>query len=276
MHDADGWAGELGKRWADRADEQDVLLGRFEAPLMEAAGEVAGLRVLDLGCGPGASSFALAARGAEVTGLDVSPDLLARAEARRAAAGDPPVRFVLGDAAQQRFDAPFDLLFSRFGAMFFADPVPAWRNLRDAVRPGGRLAVVAWRTPRENTWVSSVLDAVRDLLPAAPPFGPGAPGPFGWSEADFFERVLTEAGWKDLAWRPLDLEMPFGEGAENPAQAAALGMRRGTPAAARVEAIEDDAQRALAWERIEAALGAHVRDGAVRLKGAVWIVTATA
>ncbi|MEM6743896.1 MAG: methyltransferase domain-containing protein [Pseudomonadota bacterium] len=276
MHDADGWAGELGKRWADRADEQDLLLGRFEDPLMEAAGEVAGLRVLDLGCGPGASSFALAAKGAEVVGLDVSPDLIARAQARRAEAGDAPVRFVLGDAALERFEAPFDLLFSRFGAMFFADPVPAWRNLRDAVRPGGRLAVVAWRTPRENTWVSAVLDAVRDLLPEAPPFGPGAPGPFGWSDPAFFKNALTEAGWSDVAWRPRDVEMHFGEGAEDPAQAAAAGMRRGTPAAARVEAIEDDAQRALAWERIEAALASHVRDGAVRLNGAVWIVTATA
>jgi len=268
------WAGELGRRWASRAERQDAMLQPFQDAGLEALGVVAGKRVLDLGCGPGESTFALARMGADATGLDVSPDLIDVALARRGAADTPA--FVLADAAEATFDAPFDALFSRFGAMFFPEPRPAWANLRKAMAPGAPLVVVAWRAPRENTWVSVPIGAARPYLPEVPPFEPGAPGPFGWADPTFFEAVLGDAGWSDVAWSPADRDMVFGAGADDPVAAAAQGMREGSPVSARIEAIEDDVARGKAWAEVAEALRGHVENGAVRLQGAVWVVTARA
>ncbi len=159
MSTREQWAGDLGRKWARMADAQDALLGVFQQPAIAALGPLEGRRILDLGCGQGTSSFALAAAGAdEVVGLDISPDLLAVAAARKKAGvpGAERVRFALSDAAEATFDDPFDGLLSRFGAMFFDEPVAAWANLRAAMKPGAPLAVapVEQRRVPFEVWMS--------------------------------------------------------------------------------------------------------------------------
>jgi len=194
------WAGELGARWAQNAAMQDALIGRFEAPGVAALGPVEGRRVLDLGCGPGESSATLADLGAHVTAVDVSPDLVALA--RRRLAGRE-VEVMLADAATHPF-APGSqqALFSRFGAMFFEDPVPAWTNLRAAMAPDAPLAVVAWRSIKENPWAGLPLRLIADMVPPQPKLGPGAPGPFGWADPAVFTPWLEAAGWREVRAEP--------------------------------------------------------------------------
>lgn len=273
MSTAEEWAGDLGRRWAAEADRQDARLAELQKPGLDALGDVAGKRVLDLGCGPGASTLELCRRGAEVTGLDISPDLLAVARARAAAAGLSP-GFVLADAATVAFDAPFDALHSRFGAMFFDDPVPAWANLRRAMRPGAALSVTAWRNVKENPWVWTPLRLVGDLLPPIPRNPPGAPGPFGWAEPEVVIPWLQAAGWREVSFAAAEAEMTFGAGPD-PAEAAAEATFASGPLSPRLRDLAPEA-KAEARARLAAGLAEFVRDGAVRLMGRVWVVTARA
>lgn len=278
MSTRERWAGDLGRKWAEMADAQDALLGAFQETAIAALGALEGRRILDLGCGQGTSSFALADAGAaEVVGLDVSPDLLAVATARKEAGapGADRVRFALGDAAEATFHDDFDGLFSRFGAMFFDAPVPAWTNLRAAMRPGARLAVVAWRSIKENDWAGLPLRLTADLLPKPEPLKRGAPGPFGWADPDFFAPMLEAAGWKDVAWRAedRDLALEAGDAADPVARAVEHALEIGPTSSRLAEAPEAEAE---VRARLEEGFAAHVRDGAVRLRGAVWVVTARA
>ncbi|MFO7853706.1 MAG: class I SAM-dependent methyltransferase [Paracoccaceae bacterium] len=277
MSTAEDWAGDLGRRWAAEAERQDRMLAAFEAAGRAALGDVAGRRVLDLGCGPGASSFALARDGAETTGLDVSPDLLAVARARAAEPGAPPVAFVEGDAASARFEAPFDALFSRFGCMFFEDPVPAWRNLRAALLPGAPFVGVAWRPVKQNLWVFEPLKLIGDLLPPQPSPPPGAPGPFGWAEPALPGAWLAEAGWREVGFAEAEADIALGgeTGASPPLPRAAEAIMTGGPLSRRILELPEDAQ-AEVRARLEAGLAPFVRDGAVRLPGRVWVATARA
>ncbi len=168
------WNGPGGQRWADRDAAQEVLLRPIAEVLLERAGPRPGERVLDIGCGAGATTVMFAkavAPGGFVLGLDVSGPMLARA--REAAPKNLPLDFVLADATVYPFDpASFDLLASRFGVMFFADPVLSFANLRRALKPSGRLTFVCWREPRDNPWMMAPLQAVYQHVPKMPPVGP--------------------------------------------------------------------------------------------------------
>lgn len=269
------WAGDLGRRWAAEAEEQDRLLGAFQAAGLAALGPVAGLSVLDLGCGPGASSLALARAGAAVTGLDVSADLLAVARARAAAAGFA-IPFVEADAGEAPPPGPFDAMFSRFGCMFFDAPERAWAGLRAGMAPGAPFVGVAWREVKANPWVLEPLKLVGDLLDPVERPPAGAPGPFGWADPALPRAWLEAAGWREVAFAEAEAEMvvaPVGAGAPEVRAAEAL-MERG-PLSARIRAL-DAGRSAEARARLEAGLRPFVREGAVRLGGAVWVATARA
>ena len=176
----DYWNGRAGAKWSARQAELDAMLAPVTAELKARVGSVAGLRVLDIGCGTGETCSIWLAGGAQVTGVDVSAPMLSSAAQRL----QGQVKLVLADASVWRGEAPFDLAVSRFGVMFFADPDAAFANIASNLRPGGRLVFACWRALRENEWAAKPLNAIRELLPPAPAPAPNAPGTFAFADGD--------------------------------------------------------------------------------------------
>jgi ubiquinone/menaquinone biosynthesis C-methylase UbiE len=269
------WNGPGGQRWADRQAVQDVLLRPVLDLLLERAVPKAGERVIDVGCGNGASSIAFArkvAPGGHVLGVDVSAPMLERA--RQSAPADLPVEFALADATVYPFDPEsFDLLASRFGVMFFAEPVISFSNLRRALRPSGRLGFACWREPKENPWMMTPLQAVYRHVPKMPPVGPEDPGPFAFASEERVKRVLGQAGFAGVAMEPcpLSLDIAIGRGLE----AAVEGSLQIGPASRALQEHPPEIREA-AKNSIRELLAPFVKGDQVPLPGSVWIVTARA
>ncbi|HEY8142678.1 MAG TPA: class I SAM-dependent methyltransferase, partial [Kofleriaceae bacterium] len=208
------WNGQAAERWISDRERMDRSLESISTVVIERAAPRAGERVLDVGCGCGTTSLVIAGRvapGGSVVGEDISAPMI---ETARGRAGGAPVEFLVADAATHRFGSPFDLLFSRFGVMFFAEPVAAFTNLRAQLAPGGRMAFVCWRSLRDNPWAFAPLAAARDLLPPMEPPDPHAPGPFAFADSDRLRGILTEAGFRDVAIDAHDDRMYTGANVE--------------------------------------------------------------
>ena len=144
-------------------------------------------------------------------GVDISEPLIGRA--RALAPQDLPVRFQVADASNADLpEGAFDILFSRFGVMFFDDPAAAFAHLRRRLRTGGRVAFVCWRGVAENDWVRLPMDAIKAIVPPTAPPAPETPGPFSFADRGRAARILTAAGFADIAIAPFDASVPFGEG----------------------------------------------------------------
>jgi SAM-dependent methyltransferase len=207
-----------------------------------------------------------------VIGIDISGPMLARA--RQTAPAGLPVDFVLADATVYPFDpASFDLLVSRFGVMFFADPTLSFANLRRALKPSGRLAFACWREPRENPFFMAPLQAVYKHVPKPPLPGPEDPGPFSFASEARVHRILGEAGFRGIAMEPCDLalDIAIGHGLD-----AAIESALSIGPAARALAEQPPDVIAAATHSIREALAPLVRGQSVPLAAAIWIVTATA
>lgn len=269
------WNGPGGQRWAERQTAQDVLLAPVADLLIARARPQAGERVLDVGCGSGATTVALAAQvgaSGHVLGIDVSGPMLERARQRASAA--LKVDYVLADATVYPFEpAGFDLLASRFGVMFFADPVVSFANMRRALRPSGRLAFACWREPRENPWMMTPLQAVCQHVPKLPQMGPEDPGPFAFAAEARVRRILDEAGYREVAMEacPLSLDLAIGRGLE----AAVQGALEIGPASRALDGFPDEVRKAAA-NSVREALAPFVSGQSVRLPGSIWMVTARA
>ncbi len=266
------WNTQSGLRWTEEQNYLDALLAGVGAEALRRAAAQTGEKVIDIGCGCGASSLALGdAVGAtgDVLGVDVSAPMLARARARAAAAG-ALVRFQEDDASVAALPTGCDLLFSRFGVMFFAEPVVAFAHMRGALKPGGRLAFVCWRAMAENPWmVSPVMAAIQALGAAPPRSDPHAPGPFAFADAARLRKILADAGFADIAIEAFDMPMRIGADA---ADAAAHSVGVGPLGAMLRET--DDAGRALVLAAVTDALAPHATPDGVMLSGATWMVTA--
>jgi SAM-dependent methyltransferase len=269
------WNGAGGQRWADRQPVQDILLQPVADILIDRAKIKAGERILDVGCGSGSTTFAFARAadpGGHVMGIDISGPMLARA--REVTPKGAPVEFVLADATVHSF-APenFDLLASRFGVMFFADPALSFANLRKALRRSGRLAFACWREPRENPFFMTPLQAVYRHVPKMPPVGPEDPGPFSFASQARVHRILGAAGFSAVTMEPcnLALDVAVGGGLD----AAVKGALEIGPAA-RALADQPPELVAAAAQSIREALALHAKGQTVPLDAAIWIVTAKA
>jgi SAM-dependent methyltransferase len=269
------WNGPGGQRWADRQQNQDLVLAPVADVLLDRANVKAGERIVDLGCGAGATSVAFAQKvgpGGHVLGIDISGPMLARA--RGIAPTGLPVDFVLADATVYPFVfASFDLAASRFGVMFFADPALSFANVRRALRPSGRLAFACWREPRENPFFMAPLQAVYEHIPKPPRPGPEEPGPFSFASEARVHRILGEAGFHEIAMEPcnLTLDIAVGRGLEVAVQSA---LEIGP--AARALAEQPPEVVAAATNSIRDALAGYVNEQTVLLPAAIWIVTASA
>jgi len=249
----------------------DANMAAIEDAVLAFAQAKSGMAVLDVGCGTGATSLALAKAGAKVTGVDISRPMLGLARERAAKAG-LPITFVEADASTYPFTPDFDLIFSRFGVMFFDAPVAAFANMRKALKAGGRMAFVCWRTPPENPWASSPLLAAKPFLPEQPPPDPLAPGPFAFADAKRMEDILLQSGFSDIRMEKLDAVMTMGDD---------LGlvvsrMLQIGPLSRAVDEV-DDAIRAPIAKAVQGALAQFVRpDGEVAPPAACWLVAAKA
>ena len=267
------WNGPGGERWVSHQRMQDALLAEVAELLMARAAPRDGETVLDIGCGAGTTSIALARQVApdgRVLGVDVSAPLLERA--RQHAPAGLPVEFALGDASVFPFaPAGADLLFSRFGVMFFADPAGAFANMRKGLRGGARLLFACWQEPRHNPWLILPLQAAYRHVPRLPEVGPEDPGPFAFASEARVRGILERAGFGAITLEPVDLSFDLAEGhGLDRAVELSIGMGPtsraldGQPAALRVAAAE----------AVRAALEPYQRGERVPLRGAIWIVSA--
>jgi SAM-dependent methyltransferase len=269
------WNGPGGQHWADRQATQDIVLAPVSEALIDRARAKAGEAIVDVGCGCGAIAIALAPKvgaAGHVLGVDISAPMLARA--RQLAPAGARVDFVLADATVHRFDpASFDLLVSRFGVMFFADPALSFANLRQALRPSGRLAFACWREPRENPFFMAPLQAVYKHAPRLPQPGPEDPGPFSFASEQRVHRVLGEAGFTGIEMEPcnLALDIAVGRGLD-----AALESALEIGPSARALAEQSDEVRTAATQSIREALAPFAKGQSVPLPASIWIVTAKA
>jgi SAM-dependent methyltransferase len=265
------WDGVGGQHWVRRQEAWDIVLEPVALAAIDRARVESGERIVDIGCGCGATTLMLAERvgsGGHVLGIDVSHSMLARAKARTSSA--LPVEWALADAANYPFDATYDLLFSRFGVMFFAEPVRAFANLQSALRPGGRLAFACIRTPKENPWMLLPLQAAYRHVPPLPQPGPDEPGPFSLADPVRLERTLTEAGFADLRLEPLDLELDVASGGG--LETAVESLLVIGAASRAVEGATPQVREAVAGSLREV-LGPYCRGDAVCFPAAIWLVT---
>jgi len=268
------WNGVQGQRWVDQQALLDRMIDPFGQAALQAASARPGECVLDIGCGCGSSSLALArAVGPQgrVLGVDISRPMLDAA--RRLAATRPRLKisFAEADASSAALPTGQDLLYSRFGLMFFAEPVPALRHLRSALRAGGRCAFVCWRTPRDNPWAMTPLMAARQALGInPPPADPLAPGPFAFADEQRLRGLVAEAGFADIQLQRIDAPIRLGATVR---EAAASSLQLGP--ASRLAREAGPAHAATIVAAIERALvPLAAADGSVTLAGSTWVLSA--
>ncbi len=262
------WNGEAGDTWVQAQERMDEMLEGLTTAALDHAAPAAGQRVIDIGCGCGGTTLAIAERGASVWGVDVSAPMLERARAR--AAGTENVHFSETDAAAASYTPDHDLIFSRFGVMFFADPVAAFANLRTALKPDGRLVFLCWQAARDNPWVAVAGRAVQPFLtpPETAP-DPRAPGPFAFAESDYVHQLLADAGFSRVACEPLEGSMRLGGSLDE-----VLEFQGQIGPLARALAELDEATRAQAVAAAREALAPHMSAAGLELGARCWLVSA--
>lgn len=278
MTEAAEWQGRVGDAWAEEWRRTDRTLRPVGEALITAA--EASLRgcdgpsILDVGCGAGSTTLSLADRlpGARLVGIDLSQALVA--VARQRAEGRADLRFEEANASRWAPDDAirFDAIISRHGVMFFADPVAAFTHLRGLGAPDVRLVFSCFRPRAENPWVLAFDPILCRFAPDALAGPPPATGPFAFGDRDRVASILTAAGFVDPRFEPLDFDFVVGEG-DNPVAEAVAYFTRIGPFAALIREL-DDGRRAAAIEQLTDIVAAHAVDGAVRLRGAIWLVTA--
>jgi SAM-dependent methyltransferase len=219
---AEDWSGEMGERWLKNLDRFEGMIAPVGRALLERAAFRAGERVLDIGCGAGATSLEIANRlgvSGAVLGLDISPALVAAAERRARAAGAGNLSFRCADAATASLEGPaFDRLFSRFGVMFFPDARGAFANLHRFVRPGGRTDFSVWAPARENMWIAQTLAVIGEFV-ELPPAVPRSPGPFALDDPAYVRELLEGAGFTSVGFETWRGNQPVGGPGASPEDA---------------------------------------------------------
>ncbi len=269
------WNEVSGPKWVALDGTIDKLITPLGTRALDAADARPGERVLDVGCGCGQTTIDLSSRvGSEgsVVGLDISTPMLAEATARSTRANASNVSFINADAQTHEFSGdPFDLIFSRFGVMFFSQPEQAFHNLRTSLRPGGRLVFMCWQKMEHNPWMTIAVKAVAPHVDMPAPAAPGAPGPFALSDSERMSAILYAAGFADIRCKAVDARIDVTAGASLDQTVEFLSQMG--PAGALLREATPDA-RSAAVQSIRAALVPHQKDGRIEMGGAAWITSA--
>jgi ubiquinone/menaquinone biosynthesis C-methylase UbiE len=270
------WNEVSGQRWVDMGDIIDTQIAPLGETAMDRAQISPGQRILDIGCGCGQTTVDLAARvgsSGSVLGLDISGPMLGRARERAIETDTQNAEFIQADAQLHSFDSDAaDLLFSRFGVMFFASPVEAFSNLRSALRPGGRLTFICWQEVTRNPWMLlPVSAAMKHLPPPDAPPDPLAPGPFAFADRDRVKSILEESGFENVAHESLEQDMLIGGGRsldETTEFLTQLG-----PAGRALQGSPPELRRQV-LDEIRRAIEPYEGEDGIRLGSATWIVSA--
>jgi SAM-dependent methyltransferase len=264
------WNGRAGRAWVEAQEPLDRMFEPFEKLLIDAVQVEAPERVLDVGCGTGATTLAVARRltgAGGATGIDLSEPMLTVARARAERAGTPAT-FIRANAQDHAFEpARFDMIISRFGVMFFDDPVRAFANLRRAARAGAALRAVVWRSAGENPFMTTAEHAAAPLLPNLPPRRPGVAGQFAFADPQRVRTILAESGWREVDLQPIDVACTL------PERDLTLYVTRLGPVGQALSDA-DERTRAQITEVVRAAFAPYVHDAAVRFTAACWMVGA--
>ena len=272
------WAGEMGTKWlANLARFEDMIAPIGEA-LLKQADFKSGERVLDIGCGGGATTIAIAqavAPSGEVLGIDISPDLTAASTQRAQDAGVRNISFICADAATlQISDAPFDRLFSRFGSMFFPEPHQGFANLHSLLRPGARIDLAVWGPPRDNLWMMEMMGVVRRYVDI-PPAIPRTPGPFAFEDVDYLNEILTSGGFSGAIVIPYEGLQPIG-GVDAVPQDAVSFVLSSMAVGRALDEQGDDIRAAAEVDLVDLFQKHYVAGQGVMMQGKAWLVSATA
>lgn len=268
------WNGPVGERWAGLADTQDIILAALGSTAMDACDIQVGHAVLDVGCGSGTTTIEITRRvGARgrVLGIDISTPMLDIGRARLEALNTDSVTLVNSDVATYRFEAQtFDRVYSRFGVMFFVEPIVAFTNIRSSMKSGGRLAFVCWQSAAKNTYMGMPLEIALRHVPTPPPADADAPGPLAFANPDRVRHILSRAGFVDINLEPLETLVPLG--ADVPETVGKL-IEMGPVSRLLNNASED------IKARVEIDLGEALAEfqtvNGVMINSATWIVSAT-
>lgn len=266
------WNSTGGRAWTQLQSVLDRLFAPFEALLAQAAAASGATQVLDVGCGTGATTLALARRlgsHSRCVGVDISEPMIALARERAQREGSA-AQFIAADAQVHAFEpGRFDLLVSRFGVMFFDDPVQAFANLRRAARPGGAMKFIAWRGAAENPFMTVAERAAAPLLPGLPARRDGAPGQFAFAQRERVVSILQDSGWTGPVIEPLDVACTLPE-TDLLRYIGWMG-----PVGSLLQKA-DEATRARVTGTVRAAFDPFVQDGEARFTAACWMIGARA
>ena len=269
------WTDIGGVSWVNDQQIFDHMLMPFGSESQRVLAAQTGEHVLDVGCGAGTTTLAIAAAvgpTGSVVGCDISPTMIDAA--RNRIKDTPQISLAIADVqtADLLQADPFDAVYSRFGVMFFAEPVAAFRNIAVAVRPGGRLVFVCWQREDLNEWISLPVRIMHSFAPEPLLSPTDAPGPFAFRDPERIEQILTEAGWTDVAIQPFVAPVVLGGGR---GVDAAVQQSKGSSAAHGLRKQVDEETFERAFEAVGAAFAERANpEGVVSFSGAVWVVTA--
>lgn len=266
------WNEVQGPKWVRLQARIEPTLAPIGAATIERLAPKPGERVLDVGSGCGETSLSIAERigpDGAVTGVDISRPMLELARSRATQTG-AAVTFIEANAQSHTFEADsFDAVFSRFGVMFFDDFRAAFANLLRATRPGGRMALGAWRTRKDNPWAMTAVPIARPYVELPPRPAPGDPGQFAFEDEDFVRGFLEGSGWSNVDFERFDADLRVGDTVDD---AADFLIEMG-PVAAPLAAADEETRAAVGRE-LRAALEAHAGRDGVHLGSSCWIITA--
>jgi len=261
------WNGAMGDGWV----AVEAYIDRIMSPMTDVAlarlAPKAGERIIDVGCGCGGTSRAIAARGAHVWGVDISEKMVT--QAKHNAEGVDNVFFSVTDAAHARYTDDHDAIFSRYGVMFFADPVAAFRNLRSGLVSGGRLVFLCWQSPALNPWIATGIAALTPYMDGPPP-DPNAPGGFSMADPERTAGILRDAGFTSVEVEPLVVQLALGDGVDD-----MLRFHETVGPLSNLMTQLNQEQAAEAKQAVRSAYEAELGADGLTLEAATWLVTAS-
>lgn len=266
------WNGSAGHGWVAAQALTDRIFKPLEDLLAKDVQAASAKRVLDVGCGTGATTVAVAKRlGAErsVHGIDLS-DVMIETARTRADLHGVSASFICANAQTHPFDAePYDMIISRFGVMFFDDPVRAFKNLRSAASSDAALRCIVWRSSTENPFMTTAEQAAEPMLPGVSRRVPNEPGQFGFADSDRVRDILASSGWGEVQMTPIDVRCAF------PLSDLDLYLNCLGPVGRTLQQ-EDSRTREKVIEAIRPAFAPYVRGSDVSFSAALWLIDARA